>query len=76
MSGRLLYAMWIKDPTGDPRKDVFAEVECTGVRLRYPGSSEEPRDYDITPTRLSLNDADLDPKQYPKIVQHILEHGH
>lgn len=71
---RLLYAMWIKDPLGDPRKDVFAEVECSGVRL-YPGSRDEPADYFLTPRRLSLNDADLDPVKYPDLVQHIMEHG-
>lgn len=70
----LLFAMWIKDPTGDSRKDVFAEVECSSVRL-YPGSGEEPADYSITPRRLSLNDADLDPARYPAITQYVMEHG-
>lgn len=71
---RLLYAMWIPDPLGDRNKDVFAEVECSSVRL-YPGSREEPADYDITPQRLSLNDADLDPAKFPKLVQHVIDHG-
>ena len=71
---RLLFAMWIKDPLGNPRKDVFAEVECNSVRL-YPGSGEEPADYAITPTRLSLNDADLDPAKFPKITEYVMEHG-
>lgn len=66
--------MWIPDPAGNKAKDVFAEVECECVQL-YPGGQEEPVDYDITPRRLSLNDADLDPKKYPRIVQHVIEHG-
>lgn len=71
---KLLFAMWIKDPTGDSTKDVFAEVECSSVRL-YPGSGEEPVDYDMTPHRLSLNDADLDPEQYPVLTRYVMEHG-
>ena len=71
---KLLYAMWIKDPAGDPKKDVFAEVECSSVRL-YPGSGEEPADYDLTPQRLSLNDADLDPAEYPLLTRYVMEHG-
>lgn len=69
-----LYAMWIKDPLGDPRKDVFAEVELSTVR-HYAGSSLEPADFDVAPRRLSLNDADLDPRKYPRLVQHIIDNG-
>lgn len=71
---RILYAMWIKDPLGDPSKDVFAEVECSSVCL-YSGSGEEPADYAITPRRLSLNDADLDPALFPEITQYVMDRG-
>jgi hypothetical protein len=77
MSGTRLYAHWFKDPTGDVTKDVFAEVECTSVRS-YPGSSEEPADYDVHIVRLSLNDRDFYGQQLRaprvmKVAEHVLE---
>ena len=70
------YAVWIKDPLGNRDHDVFAEVQCSCVRL-YPGSGSEPADYDITPLRFSLNDADLDPNlpRHRPVVRYVIENG-
>lgn len=50
-------------------KRIVAELRYDW-RLIYPGSGEEPPDYDVR-SRLYVNDVPVDPLQHPRLVRRL-----
>ncbi len=77
MTARQIYAHWFPDPLGNPRNDVYAEVEVERTVLRG-FTSDEPPDVCTVITRASLNDHDAkdpDSPRWAPVVRYVMEHG-